>query len=183
MPTTNRQPLKALLLIAAVALLLAGLAAVSRAQSYTVQGILWVDANGNGIREAGEGTLPGTRITLMYVGPDSVAYTQDDQQIEQSTASSGTPTIAAGSFRFTLGGANERYYLAILGNNKPSGYVPTLYRQGSATADSDLLARTDLPAFITDTFLIDYGANITGIDLGLVPLLLDKQLFLPLLDT
>ena len=34
---------------------------------------------------------------------------------------------------------------------------------------------------MTDTFLIDYGATITGLDLGLMPLIYDEQLFLPFL--
>jgi len=167
----------AVLLIAA----LIGFTTPAHGQGFTVQGSLWVDANGNGQREAGEGTLPGTRVHLMYVGRDGVAYTNDDQQIDLGSASTGTATIAPGSFRFSLGGAGERYYVAILQVNKPRGYMPTLYRQGDAATDSDLLARTDLPAFVTDTFVIDYGARITGIDLGLIPVVYTQRVYVPLI--
>ena len=180
MPITNWRPQITALIITVTAALI-GFTASAHGQDFNVQGVLWVDANGNGVREAGEGTLPGTRVHLMYVGPDGVAYTRDDELIEEYDSTSGSPALAAGTIRFTLGGANERYYLAILGNHKPRGYVPTQYRQGSPTTDSDLLTRSDLPAWVTDTFLIDYGATITGLDLGLMPLIYDEQLFLPFL--
>ena len=135
MPITNWRPRRTFRLIAVVALLFTTCTVVSRAQDYTVQGVIWADANGNGVREAGERPLSGTRVHLIYVGVDGVAYTRDDELIEQYVATSGSPALAAGTIRFTLGGANERYYLAILGNHKPRGYVPTQYRQGSPTTD------------------------------------------------
>lgn len=168
-------------LIATAVAAVIGFTTPAHGQAYTVQGVLWADTNGNGIREAGEDTLPGAIISLMYVGYDGIPFTSDDQLIEQSSASTGTAFRERGEFRFSLTGPGESYYLAILNSDKPSGYVPTLYRQGSSATDSDLLARTDLAAFVTDVFQYN-GTQITGIGLGLTPLQLDEQLYLPLLQ-
>lgn len=166
-------------LITALILLMAPM--LASAQDYTVQSTLWVDANENGVREANEGTLAGTTVTLMYVGADGVALTADDQKIEQSTVSSGGSDIAAGSIRFTLGGGGVRYYLAILNSDKPRGYTPTLDHQGSAATDSNLMSGAGQTAWATDTFTIDYGQLITGIDLGLRQVQFDHMVVLPLI--
>lgn len=154
------------LLLAALALTSLAAAAPAFGQSYTVQGMFWVDANNDGIRQDSEGTLPLTRISLMYVGADGVAYTGDDQRIDDTTVSSGGFNTPAGMFRFENGGGSETYYLAVIGSNRPSGYQPTLTGQGTPATDSNLTARNDVNAWVTGTFTINDGQLVTGFDLG-----------------
>ncbi len=158
-------------------LLGSGLPSPAGAQSSDrVRGILWTDTDCDGIRETGEGPLDDNplgyqRMSLFYIGNDSIPFTYDDSEIGQSSPLNGNPTYV-----FFNGGGGYSYYIAIRPADRPAGYLPSAWQQGNDPAvDNDLRQWPD-GAWATGVFVIPQGTGfyggppaVTGIDLGLCP--------------
>jgi hypothetical protein len=137
----------------------------------TVKGYLWNDANCDGIRQSGEAPLAagGQSMSIFYVGSDGIPFTSDDSEIGVSGALNGWPTY---SFRY--GGEDHTYYIAIRPKDRPAGFIPSLWHQGSdTTIDNDLKLWPD-GAWATGTFVIAAGTGyingpdaVAGIDIGM----------------
>ncbi|MEJ8858748.1 SdrD B-like domain-containing protein [Variovorax robiniae] len=115
---------------------------------------VWLDANGNGIQDAGEGGVAGITVMLKTAGPDGVFGTGDEWELRQVTG-------ADGKYLFTgLEAGNYRVWFS----NPGGDYVFTKADQGGNDAlDSDVssngraIAATRLAA----------GQDITDVDAGL----------------
>ncbi|MDW8404227.1 SdrD B-like domain-containing protein, partial [Chloroflexus sp.] len=106
---------------------------------------VWFDANGNGLRDAGEPGIPGLTVALRDGSGNTITTTL---------------TLADGSYAFnavTPGTYSLRLTL-------PAGYVTTNNGSGSITTDNDNDFRND---GTTANFTILSGQAINGIDAGL----------------
>jgi hypothetical protein len=146
----------------------------SNGDGYTIRGYLWNDANCDGIRQSTEAPLDGNpaggqRMNVFYVGADGIPFTNDDSDVGGASALNGWPTYLS-----TQGGAGHTYYIAIRPKDRPAGFIPSPWQQGSdTTIDNDLKLWPD-GAWATGTFVIPnltgfYGGPdaIAGIDIGL----------------
>jgi hypothetical protein len=142
--------------------------------SMTVTGYLWNDANCDGIRQNTEAPLSGNpaggqSMSLFYVGSDGIPFTSDDTEVGVAGAINGNPT-----YNFRDGGQNGTYYIAIRPKDRPAGFIPSPWQQGSdATIDNDLKLWPD-GAWATGTFIIPMGTGfiggpnaVAGIDIGM----------------
>ncbi len=113
----------------------------------TVGDFVWVDANGNGLQDAGESGLADVIVELHQA---------------DGTLLVSTTTDANGHYAFTDVPAGD-YYLRVV---SPTGYVFTLADQGNDDAlDSDV----DRASGRTPTFSLTPGQNASGWDAGLIP--------------
>ncbi len=113
----------------------------------TVSGQAWVDANGDGVREAGEAAFAGIDVRLVD------ATTGMTLQV--------TTTDSNGNYSFAsvLPGS---YFVEFV---PPTGYVFTLQDQGSDdSVDSDVNPTTNR----TSMFMLDPSQNLLNVDAGLV---------------
>ena len=124
----------------------------------TVQGIVWLDANCDGIRQDTEQPLTNQAVWLFAAGNDGIINTADDQVIEYGN--SGT----TGTFFFTRGITDLDYALLILPIARPIALIPGPLNQGAdRSKDNDM--RSDLWA--TNGFRMNAAQTVTGIDIGL----------------
>lgn len=144
--------------------------------SNRILGVVWTDANCDGMRQDSEVLLPNARLTLRWAGSNGV-IDGTDRDIEQG----GGPT---GAYAFTDAGSGEPYFISFRSEDKPTGMKPAPFRQGSdPTRDNDLtmpLAGTSLWATPVFTMSAD-GAMVTGLDIGLCAIQFDpaKTVYLP----
>ncbi|MEJ8851345.1 SdrD B-like domain-containing protein [Variovorax rhizosphaerae] len=115
---------------------------------------VWLDANGNGIQDAGEAGVAGVTVILRTPGPDSVFGTGDEWELHQITD-------ANGNYLFT--GLEAATYRVLFRNPGGNYEWTTADQGGNDTLDSDVDAtgRT-----IAATRLLA-GENRTDIDAGL----------------
>ncbi|WP_333691950.1 SdrD B-like domain-containing protein [Chloroflexus sp.] len=106
---------------------------------------VWFDANGNGLRDAGEPGIAGISVTLRGSGGNPITTTQ---------------TLADGSYAFS-DVAPGTYSLQI---TLPAGYTTSNNGSGSLTVDNDNDFRTD---GTTTNFTILSGQALDQIDAGL----------------
>jgi hypothetical protein len=124
----------------------------------TVQGVVWSDANCDGIRQNSEAPYANQTVWLFAAGADSQINTSDDQVIQTWT------TGDAGMYRFDRGITDLDYALLILPIARPAGMIPSSLNAGSdRTVDNDM--RADLWA--TNGFRMNASQTVTGIDIGL----------------
>jgi hypothetical protein len=146
----------------------------SNGDGVTVRGYLWNDANCDGIRQNTEAPLAGNatgyqRMSLFYVGSDGIPFTSDDTEVGNVGIANGGPI-----YIFMNGGGNGTYYIAIRPKDRPAGFIPSPWHQGSdTTIDNDLKLWPD-GAWATGTFIIPnmtgfYGGPdaVAGIDIGM----------------
>jgi hypothetical protein len=146
----------------------------SNGNGVTVKGYLWNDANCDGIRQNTEAPLSGNpsggqSMSIFYVGSDSIPFTSDDTEVGVSGALNGWPT-----YQFSNGGQNGTFYIAIRPRDRPVGFIPTLWQQGSDTTIDNDLKLWPNGAWATGTFIIPNLTGfiggpdaVAGIDIGL----------------
>lgn len=145
----------------------------STGDGVTVRGYLWNDNNCDGLHQSDEDPLAANasgyqRMSLFYVGTDSLPFTRDDTEVGVAGAANGYPTFSIRD------GGDGIYYIAIRPRDRPAGFIPSLWQQGSdRTIDNDMRLWPD-GAWATGTFVIphltgfDGGPDaVTGIDIGL----------------
>lgn len=169
--------------LAALAILLLAVARFAVAQpaaaqrDFAITGVVWTDADCDGIRQDGEALLPNARLTLRWAGTNRV-IDATDRDIEQSTS-------LTGAYAFSIPAAGEPYFISFRSEDKPARTTPAPFRQGGdQTRDNDLtmpLAGTSLWATPVFTMPID-GSPVTGLDIGLCAIQFDptNTLYLPL---
>jgi hypothetical protein len=120
-------------------------------QRVALEGTLWIDADGDGIRDVGEGPLEGVTVTLYEADGITVVLRPDGTAVTATTAADGSyfiDDLAPGDYRalFTL----------------PEGYLFTTPTVGSdGSADSDPVASTGDPLQgMTAVFTI--AGSVTG---------------------
>lgn len=127
-----------------------------------IRGVVWTDANCDGIRQDSEALLPNVRLTVRWAGSNGV-IDGTDRDIEQS----GSLT---GEYAFSIPTAGDSYFISFRSEDKPAGMKPAPFRQGGDPArDNDLttpLAGTSLWATPVFTMPAD-GSMVTGLDIGL----------------
>jgi len=142
----------------------------SHGDGVTVRGYLWNDANCDGLRQSGEAPMSGSiAMSIFYVGTDALPFSRDDTEIGL-----GGSTIDGTAYVFRNGGENGSFYVAIRPRDRPAGFIPSLWQQGSdRTIDNDLKLWPD-GAWATGTFIIPWGTGffngpdaVAGIDIGL----------------
>ncbi|MGF1663936.1 MAG: beta strand repeat-containing protein [Kineosporiaceae bacterium] len=72
----------------------------------SVTGIVFVDTDGDGVRDPGESGLPGVPVTVRTPGPDGVLGTADDLTVSVTSGEGGRYTAAGlpfGSYRVSFG--------------------------------------------------------------------------------
>lgn len=67
-----------------------------------IQGQVWIDSNGDGIRQAGEPVAPNAELTIQMVGADGQFGTKDDQSFGLKADSSGHYVLYAHPGRFRI---------------------------------------------------------------------------------
>ena len=113
----------------------------------SVSGRVWVDRNGNGIREMDENGKPGVIVEL---------HRQDDSLAVSTTTDTG------GFYTFNNVEPGI-YHVRIV---SPAGYVFTLAHQGvDETRDSDVARTTGA----TGPFTLEAGDTLDNLDTGLIP--------------
>jgi hypothetical protein len=118
-----------------------------------VSGVVWVDADGDGIVDDTEDPIPGADVTVTHPGPDGIRGTVDDLVFETTTDSNGewvVEDVPAGTIDIVVA---------------PSGY-PT---QGTTTDDDFVETPYDeqLPATGADLMAVAMVATVMLL-LGLV---------------
>ncbi len=125
----------------------AALAAARTQQTATVGDRVWLDANGNGLQDAGEPGVEGITVRLVRADGTPVASTTTD---------------AEGKYTFTDVEPGD-YYLTV---DVPADYRLTRPDQGTDDAqDSDV----DPTTRRTPVFTLNAGDVVTTWDIGLVP--------------
>ncbi|HOX04248.1 MAG TPA: SdrD B-like domain-containing protein, partial [Verrucomicrobiota bacterium] len=94
---------------------------------------LWIDANNNGIQDAGEAGLGGVSVALTTAGPDGLFGTADD------VTAATTTTAADGNYIFD-GLAAGAYQVIVNGGTTPAGYTLTTNGDPDGTADNKTTA-------------------------------------------
>jgi autotransporter-associated beta strand protein len=115
---------------------------------------VWLDANGNGVQDAGEPGVAGA-VVEVFQSTDATIGNADDVLLGQA--------VSDASGNYTLAGlaAGLNYYLVF---HTPVGYTFTTQGAGSdRTLDSDAGA-----AGVTSMFTVAAGASRTDMDAGLV---------------
>ncbi len=115
---------------------------------------VFLDANGNGIQDAGESGVQGVQVTLTGAGNDGVIGTADDTTATEFTNGTGNyqfGNLAAGDYKVTFSGL-------------PAGFEFTTPNVGSDSLDSDADPFTGK----TDVFTLAAGESNQTIDAGLV---------------
>jgi len=117
----------------------------------TIGDLVWHDANGNGIQDAGETGLARVTVTLHHVADGTGADTVV-----------GTPVITGtdGRYAFTNVPVNGQYYVVF---SAPAGYALSL---PNAAADDSLDSDADASTGQTAAFTVHAGDNSTW-DAGL----------------
>lgn len=170
------RPLLLVVAIAAAAFTFTNQASAQGLERYN--GYAFIDANRNGVRDAGE--VPGPvafDIGVVYVGPDGVPFNADD------SLRTYIGPDASGRFTTEYASAGEGFYFIIYRNAQPAGYTPTIKDAGgNAMTDSDLYA---LPngAWVTDVFIWDGNTPVADIGIGLqqaAPVVYTNFAYLPL---
>jgi hypothetical protein len=131
---------------------------------FRVTGVVWTDANCDGIRQDDEELLPGVTVTLRWAGENGV-IDATDPDIQQVTPN-------AGRYGFIWAGRGYAYFLSIRFPDRPAGMTPAPFRQGNdPTRDNDmtigLLPGTSLWATPVFTIPTDEDAVVRDIDIGL----------------
>ncbi|MEI6073970.1 MAG: SdrD B-like domain-containing protein [Verrucomicrobiota bacterium] len=121
----------------------------------TIGNYVWVDANGNGLKDGGETNLPGVRVVLY----------QTNSVLGVLTAVATNTTAADGSYLFTNQPPGTNAY--VVGFNLPPGYVYTLPNVGSGTSatnyNSAVVAVTGITNGLTAGFVLISGqSNMTA---------------------
>ena len=88
---------------------------------------VWFDANGDGIQNAGEPSLPGVGITVLYAGADGLFGTADDEPHSATTDAHGdylVDQLPGGLYRVTA--------------TTPTGMTPSYDLDGGTTAPNGI---------------------------------------------
>ncbi len=129
---------------------------------------VWLDLDGDGIRDIGEPGIEGATVTLTYLGPDGVLGGGDDEVFVTTVDAGGNylfTDLPAGNFVVTI-------------SNLPAGLTPTNDPDGGADRTSAVTltpGERDLDqdfgfvgsAAVGDTIFIDTNGN--GVQDGLEP--------------
>ena len=122
---------------------------------------VWLDANGNGIRDQGEQGVEGVKVTLTGAGQDGIFGTSDDITKETTTNSNGKykfENLAAGDYKVTF-------------SDLPSHLKFTTANVGDKESkDSDVI---DPSTGMTDVITLEAGEINNKVDAGLVKILPD----------
>lgn len=151
----------------------AGLVDLSGANSVDINGIIWLDANRDGIRQEGE--------TVRISGVIVELYKVNDVQRSDATRIDQMPTDASGFFEF-LGLDAGVYFVRML---IPINYTITAQNVGDDPAiDSDIdptSGESERVTVTNETVTIDAGVfqTPTALDPVEEPMIVSHQLFLP----
>lgn len=90
------------------------------AKNCVIDGLVYIDENGNGQRDPSEGGIGGVIVSLFAPGNDGMLGTFDDLLVDQSITNSGNGqyvlnTIDSGTYRVQVGFIPVNYY-PIVGN-------------------------------------------------------------------
>ncbi len=99
---------------------------------------VWVDADGDGLRDPGEVGLPGATVTLYLDDGDGIFEPLSDDTVQATTASG-----VGGSYLFTGLAAGQTYFVAV---TTPAGYTAT------TRTDYGFLNVTGGQAYLTGDF-------------------------------
>lgn len=124
-------------------------------RSVCVGDLVWFDANHDGVQGAGEGGIPGVKLTLTGPNGKPVTDIVGAAVRPQTTSSAGAysfcklPVLAAGL----------HYTVSIDSTTVPTGYLPTRTASGTTATDSSLGAAesTDLTANRAQDLTLDFG--------------------------
>lgn len=132
-------------------------AGVRPPRNSTIGDLVWNDANGNGIQDAGEAGIAGVMVTLFGPGADGIAGNGDDVAIGTAI------TNGTGNYLITNVPAGSNYYLSF--TNKPTGTSFTTQGVGGAGAGNN--SKVDATG-TTSTFTVGYGQYISNLDAGII---------------
>ncbi|NOK83600.1 MAG: hypothetical protein GFH27_549305n176 [Chloroflexi bacterium AL-W] len=91
---------------------------------------VWIDEDGNGVRDPGEEGIPGVEVTVTWYGPDGVPGGDDDVIITTTTDNDGNymiPNLPAGNYQVTVNT-----------DTLPPDLRPTYDRDGGEDSTTDL---------------------------------------------
>ena len=124
--------------------------------------VIWLDQNGDGVRQSGEPGLGGVKVTLIWFGADGVLGGGDDLTLTTTTAADGSygfGSLPAGSFTVTVDTttlASDSTATYDLDGGRDSTTAVSL-ASGQVRTDADFGYRGD--ASIGDTVWHDRNAN------------------------
>lgn len=119
---------------------------------------VWLDANKNGLQDAGETGVQGVKVTLRGGGADGILGNADDTSVT-------TTTDINGNYKFENLSAGTQYQVAF--SALPSGYQFTtanVGNNGNDATDSDANASTGLTQIVT----LAAGEHNSSLDAGLI---------------
>lgn len=139
-------------------------------QGASVGNFVWIDADMDGVQDAGESGLNGVQVELWQVGPDNTPYTGDDA-IAVNLASVPIPFVMTanngigqpGYYLFTNLPPNTYYVRFAV----PPMFTPTLLNAGTPQDDSDADPVAGPTFGWTAPFTLAANAADTTIDMGL----------------
>ena len=109
-----------------------------------IDGVVWVDGNGNGQIDNGEAPIPGVTVTATFAGDDGIIGTSDDLTF--------TTTSPDGSYSFDQVPIGQPYEVAVDAQSLPDGYTQTYDRDG--VLDHRTTGRIDDPMTVDSA---DFG--------------------------
>lgn len=132
-----------------------------------IEGIAWLDANGNGIREAGDATLSGIKVRLLNAETNQLVKDEDGKVLETTTNDSGV---------YVLSNIGNGQYIVIF-DYDTSKYTLTKYQvEGASEGENSNAIRNELTiegetkeVASTDIITIN-NQDISDIDIGLAEL-------------
>lgn len=128
----------------------------SAQEARSIAGVIWFDANLDGIRQADEAFAEGVGYTIEEFANQEVVRVVTDS-VTNSQGEYGVDELAPGTYGLRI----------VL----PDGFVPTDTRQGDDRAvDSDLDVPIGETALLGANLDLSRGATFPNLDLGLVPL-------------
>jgi ELWxxDGT repeat protein len=122
----------------------------------TLGDLVWIDANGNGIQDAGEPGLGGVAVEL-YCSIDATIGNADDYSYRQTVANSN------GAYSFPDVISGQKYYLAF---RLPVGYIFTAQNAGGDTtldSDANSSGLTPLLTLAPSVSRTDIDAGVIGV--------------------
>jgi subtilisin-like proprotein convertase family protein len=129
-----------------------------------VQGIVYNDANGNGVQNAGELGLNGVQVTLVWFGADNTFGTADDETSTVNTSANGAYLFQAqpaGNFRVAVTGSLPPGTVATNPNPPQVDFTLAVGATFNQNFGFDLPSGTEPGIFY---FTVDHAGTLTNSD-------------------
>jgi protocatechuate 3,4-dioxygenase beta subunit len=130
------------------------------ADSVSVGDFVWLDANRNGIQDAGELGIPGVQLTI--VGPNGAAVTGTNGEPVGPATTDGSGAYLFERLPLLADGQSYTVRLDASGQTALAGYRPTASGRGDADVDSSTGSAKTVASLTTD------GASDLTLDFGFV---------------